>query len=195
MASSDADASLESIIARARRGDPGAVEALIEQYWPQAYRIAYSVVRDHQQAEDVAQEGCARVVAGLRSLRSHRAFASWARRIVVNTACSCVRTSWRQLPAVPLSSRLETPADDSGTERLNFEATTDRLQPIYRVPLVLHYVHGYSSAEIGKMLDLPAATVRSRLKVARDRLRQHLLEEEQHVTAKVRLPIARKGAH
>lgn len=191
MSPSDKNPSL-AIVGRARRGDPDAVQALIEQYWPEAYRIAYSVVRDHHQAEDAAQDGCARILAGLGSLRNPRAFVPWARRTVIRAACSCIRATWRQLPAVPLSDRLEGAA--AAAPDLDLEVRIGQLQSIYRVPLVLRYGHGYSSSEIGRMLDLPAATVRSRLKAARERLRRTLTEEESMPTH-VRLPIARKGAH
>lgn len=163
---------------QAREGDAAAMRALLASFWPNAYRIAYSVVQRHHLAEDAAQEASARILTSLGSLRSDEAFAAWARRIVVNEACQVLRGTWRELPGVPLTERMqiEVPSEDGMT----LDEALASLAEAYRVPLVLRYYHGLSSSEIGAALGLPAGTVRSRLMEARSRLRGVLATEGPH---------------
>lgn len=60
-----------TLITAARHGDRGALDALLEAMWPDAYRVAYGVVQDGPLAEDAAQEACATVFNAICSFTGH----------------------------------------------------------------------------------------------------------------------------
>ncbi|MGC1757967.1 MAG: sigma-70 family RNA polymerase sigma factor, partial [Candidatus Cybelea sp.] len=71
-----------------REASDAEVASFIQAIWPQAYRVAFSVLRDHGLAEDAAQEACAIILDAMPKLRAPQAFNVWLYRIVVRTALS-----------------------------------------------------------------------------------------------------------
>ncbi len=71
----------QNLVDESRAGSVDALERLLESVWPDAYRIAYSIVRDSAAAEDAAQESCAAVYRSIATLRSAGAFRVWFYRV------------------------------------------------------------------------------------------------------------------
>src|ERR1700761_9641396 len=67
----------------ASRGDRASQEAVLEAAWPHAFRIAKSIVRNGDVAQDVAQEACATILRTWSTLRDPNAFPAWLYRLVV----------------------------------------------------------------------------------------------------------------
>ncbi len=166
------------LVQAARSGDRDRLHRLVEAVWPDALRIAMSVLHDRAMAEDAAQEACARLLVSVRSLRDARAFRTWFYRLVVNAAIQEARRRERPTPLAgdDMADR-DAEADERAPPALAPEDAVDlrravaALDPMYRLPLVLRYYDDLSSQEIGAILGLPAGTVRFRLSVARERLR------------------------
>ena len=76
---------------RLKRGEVGALEALVRRYHTRAGRAAYLIVRDHALAEDVAQDAFVRAYKGIGRFDSGRPFGPWFMRIVVNEAVGAAR--------------------------------------------------------------------------------------------------------
>jgi RNA polymerase sigma-70 factor, ECF subfamily len=167
------------LVQAAQSGDTDRLHRLVETIWPDAFRIAMSVLHDRALAEDAAQEACARVLVSLRDLRDAHAFRTWFYRLVVNAAIQETRRRDRPPPVVAEADEDRDAAepDERAPPALPLEDAVDLrravadLDPIYRVPLVLRYYDDLSSREIGAILGLPAGTVRFRLSVARERLK------------------------
>jgi RNA polymerase sigma-70 factor, ECF subfamily len=164
-----------SLVRRAQRGSPDAVEALVRRHWDGAHRAAFLIVRDPAAAEDIAQEALLAAVRAIDSFDRRRPFAPWLHRIVVNRALDWLRAGRRRPelsvalpPEPPVANRPATTADSDVSGDLATEL--DRLDPDSRVIVVLRHVLDYRSSEIGAMLNLPAATVRTRLRRALERL-------------------------
>ena len=79
------------LIARCQAGDLDAFEPLVEKYRQRAWRLAYQVVRDREEAWDVAQEAFVRAYQSLPEFRGQSAFYTWLFRIVVNLATDRLR--------------------------------------------------------------------------------------------------------
>lgn len=169
-----------ALVEAARRGGTAELHALVEEVWPDALRIAWTVSHDRAVAEDSAQEACARLLVSLHDLRDARAFRPWFFRLVVNTARQEARRR-RSTPLLPATGRggeEDAAAEPSldRAERLDLGRAVAALDPLYRLPLVLRYYHDLTSQEIGKVLGLAPGTVRYRLSVARARLRAVLTD-------------------
>jgi RNA polymerase sigma-70 factor (ECF subfamily) len=168
------------LIKQARAGSAHAVESLVRRHWDGAHRAAYLIVHDATAAEDIAQEAMLAAVRAIDSFDRRRPFRPWLHRIVVNRSLDWVRASARR-PEV--SSEVTAPPAEGAAdahERLSDEVMTAlaELEPADRALVVLRHLLGYRASELARMLDMPAATVRTRLARALARMRAHLEAEE-----------------
>src|SRR5919202_6467132 len=86
----------QSLIARAQRGDLQAYDALVRQYEQLAFRAAYLVTRDEQEAADAAQDAFLRAYRALGSFKLGQPFRPWLMRIVTNLALNRVEAAQRR---------------------------------------------------------------------------------------------------
>jgi RNA polymerase sigma-70 factor (ECF subfamily) len=150
------------------------VDQAILTLWPTAYRIARLILRDEDAAQDVAQDSCMRALQQRTQLRNPNAIAPWFRVLVSNLALTHKRQAARRAHReIDLPDDLPLIAPEPSA-CLDLAHAIARLSDDTRLPLVLHYYAGFSSAEIGKRLKIPAATVRYRLAAARTMLRPQL---------------------
>lgn len=107
-----------------------------------------------------------------------RPFRPWLHRIVVNRSLDWMRARARR-PEVSTDLADQTAASAPGSDALSDELmlALGQLDPDQRALIVMRHLLGYRSAELARMLDLPAGTVRTRLARALTRLRE-LLETE-----------------
>ena len=143
-----------------------------------AFRVAFSVLRHRQDAEDVAQEAFARAHAKFRQLRDRQRFRSWLVRMVWRMALDRRRADRRRTARelehgrlAPASS-VEAAASDERAAIL-WEAI-DALPEKLRQAIVLASIEGHDVAEVASLLDVPVGTVKSRLFLARQRLKEEL---------------------
>lgn len=167
----DSDARL---VRRAKRGSGDAIEALIRRHWRTAYRSALLIVHDASAAEDIAQESMLAAVRSLDRFDWWRPMAPWLHRIVVNNSLDHLRASRRR--AELGTETFERASGGDGRigldQRSSAVATAlSRLEPTDRAIVVLRHLLDYRSAEIGELLEMPAATVRTRLRRAMAQLR------------------------
>lgn len=154
-----------NLIEAARSGDTRNVEALIEEIWPDAYRLARAILSETHAAQDVAQDACVIVYRTIGSLRSVEAFRVWFYRIVVREASEYKRRS----ASLPLPDSGVYDADRSSA--IDLWQALDALPASLREVVVLHYFEDLTSREIATILRVPDSTVRFRLMVARRKLR------------------------
>lgn len=147
-------------------------EDLIERVWPDAYRIAYSVLLDRSEAEDVAQEACARLLDTLHTLKNEAAFSAWFYRLVVNESYGVLRGRPRQGNLDLFEKTLDPP--EASVDHLDLRDALERLPVSQRLPVVLHYYYGFSDSETAVILATSYAAVRVRLFSARRTLRKIL---------------------
>jgi RNA polymerase sigma-70 factor (ECF subfamily) len=147
---------------------------LVDSCWPEAYRIAFSILRNHADAEDAAQEACAQLHFTLPTLRDERAFKCWFYRVVVRKAYDISRRARRRADSEPNEN---TQAEDHVDESLDLARALNRLGPNQRITIILKYYYGFSDAETARILGTTHAAIRVRLFAARKSLRR-LLEPE-----------------
>ncbi|MBC7288937.1 MAG: sigma-70 family RNA polymerase sigma factor [Armatimonadetes bacterium] len=156
-------------VRRVLAGDAEAYAELVERHRHWAVNLAYHLIGDAEEAEDVAQEAFVIAYSKLHQLRSSGAFGPWLRRILVNLASRRRRR---------LSRRSAAEIDPTGVgEATNSTAVAVhavlRLMPDHlAVVLVLRELHSLSYREIAETLSIPVGTVRSRLHAAREMFRR-----------------------
>lgn len=172
---------MRDTIIRLRQGDSGAFRFLFDAYADKALRFASAYVRNSDHAKDIVQESFIRVYRNIGSFDMGKEFEPWFYRILTN---ECLRHLGKGKTAeVPLES-IENHKDYAVTSELDFEEAgtltgiIGSLEDMYRIPLLLMYLEGFTENEIAKILDLNVNTVKSRLYKTRRWLREALAREE-----------------
>lgn len=153
------------------------LERLITVIWPEAYRIAFSIIRDAGLAEDAAQEACATIARSLPTLKQPEVFPAWSYKIIVNRALTAARRRPITQPLDVLADRA-TLVDQS--ESLDLQKALADLPYVQRAAVVLHYYVGLNSSEIAAATNVGSSTVRFHLMVARRALRKALSATDTH---------------
>jgi RNA polymerase sigma-70 factor, ECF subfamily len=157
------------------------VEALVHEHARMVFKIAYSVLRHHADAEDVAQEVFLRVLRHGRALDRVRNQKAWIAKIAWRTAVD--RTKRRAQPQEDVESAIESlrgdsvAMDDALAERQRMELLRTMIATLprdLREPLLLSTVQEMSNSDIAEVLATPEASVRTRMARARTMLRQKL---------------------
>jgi RNA polymerase sigma-70 factor, ECF subfamily len=180
--------STEALVKRCQRGDRLAIETLIHRYQNYVYRLCFLVMRNEQDAEDMTQETFIRAFRALPKfeVREGKNFEGWLYRIAVNACRSRMRRRWYQvLPwPDPAPQMVSEPGEQPDRVLMEGEARQEMLSAIdslgekHRLVVILRYYSGLSNEEIAEVLSIPSGTVRSRLHVARKRLKKLLKEQE-----------------
>lgn len=166
----------EADVRAARGGDPAALDRVLRTFWARAFRIAVGIVHDSAIAEDAAQDALVLVATRLDRLRDPAAFPAWSGRVAVNAAKAALR---RTRPERFRAEAAPEPAfEDAAAARIDVLRALNVLPLWLRVPLVLRYVDGLSSREIGAALGAPAATIRFRLALGRRRFAALLRDDQ-----------------
>ncbi|HBG00297.1 MAG TPA: hypothetical protein DDW87_01810 [Firmicutes bacterium] len=172
------DVTEQELMKRAKEGQQDALEQIFRYHIDSAIRLAYLITRNWATAEDAVQEAFLQVFRSLASFQDDRPFKPWFTKIVVNKA---KRTKDRldrgylpydmeEVNPHRIYSPEEHALDKEGVDAL-FQAINE-LDDIHRLPLLLKYVSGLTEAEIAETLGIPASRVKSRLYVARQRLKK-----------------------
>jgi RNA polymerase sigma factor (sigma-70 family) len=168
-AASDAE-----LVARCRKGDQAAWEALVDRYARYVHAIVARVYRlEPRDAEDVFQEVFVRVFERLDTLRDGGALRPWIAQTARNCAVDALRRSGRELAMDDLPEET-----DEGLERLDealeVRAALGRLSPDCHEILDRFFCRDESYRTIGAELALPAGTIASRIARCLSRLRDEL---------------------
>ena len=134
------------------------------------YRVAATQLRQRADQEDAVQEALRRAWEKRHKLRQERYMQTWVIRILLNECHRMQRRMARTVPTVEITAVHR----DEGCE---LKDVLCQVEERYRMPVLLHYIEGYSVAEIAAMLRIPQGTVKSRLARGRKALKE-LLDEE-----------------
>lgn len=137
------------------------------------YRVSRSILWDDMDCADAVQQAVFKAWVNRRRLRDPEKFRSWLTRILINECRNLQRARLRQKNAVAAAEN----AVRTGGARPEAEALADAIRALpeeYRMPILLHYMEGYSVREIAEILRLPAKRVTDRLYRARRKLEEAL---------------------
>ncbi len=180
------------LIKRAQQGDTQSFEKLVCLHDRRVLQLAYSMMGNRQDAQDIYQEAFMRAFVKIASFRFESEFGTWLGRIVINLSIN--RRRQRRLRRLFFvtgsSSGLSVPSDeieypspsDYRTDRAamaketqqHIELALNALPDLQRAVFTLKHVHGYKISEISAMLDKAEGTVKNSLFRAAQKLRVQL---------------------
>ncbi|MBO5054932.1 MAG: sigma-70 family RNA polymerase sigma factor [Eubacterium sp.] len=142
------------------------------------FRLAYSIVLNKEDAEDVVSESILKAYSHLYELRNTKKMKAWLFQILVNESKTCLRKR-KRIELVDDFSKFENRVSesDNGTSSDLLEYIY-QLEDIYKEIIILYYFEQFHIREIAKILNLSEGTVKSRLFRARAELKKFL--EENH---------------
>lgn len=181
------------LVARARTGDERAFKALLEKYQRPVFTICLRMVRNRDEATDLAQESFIKVFASLDRYNPAFAFSSWLFKITSNLCIDHLRK--RRIHTLAMDEPVESekgeftrqyespdPTPDetfSRNEKMQkLDAGIAALPEHYRIMLVLRHQEDMSYEEIAESLSIPLGTVKARIHRAREMLRAILEESD-----------------
>ena len=182
----------QELVARARKGDETAFEALVTENETRIYNLCLRLAGNREDAAELTQEAFLNAWRGLGRFQGESSFSTWLYRLATNACIDFLRKEKRRqslsmtvsLDDEEEARQVELPderyAPEGALERAEARRAVaeglERLTLEHRQVLVMREIHGLSYAEIGQVLGLEEGTVKSRIARARGALRKVLTE-------------------
>ncbi|MFJ5771202.1 RNA polymerase sigma factor [Psychrobacillus sp. NPDC093180] len=165
----------EDILKEIKKGNRDAFRHLYDEYAGYAIRTAKAITRNDELAKDAVQEAFIRVYRNISSYDSTLSFGAWFYRILVNE-CNRLLSKEKKTVAIDTSLMEGNPQLTEHSEEgvSDLYGIIQHLADLYRIPLLLKYIKGFSEKEIADILNLNHNTVKSRLFNGRNLLREQL---------------------
>jgi RNA polymerase sigma-70 factor, ECF subfamily len=168
-----------ALVERVRRGEPAAFDALVTRYMRRAFGVAYRLLGNREDAEDLVQETFMTVLRRIDTFQRGRAFSPWFYRILVNRGLNARKArALRTAADLPDDAAAGGASPERMAERAELQgrlrAALDGLPERQRVIVELFELEGFGGAEIAEILEISDGTVRWHLHEARRTLRQAL---------------------
>jgi RNA polymerase sigma-70 factor (ECF subfamily) len=169
------------LVERAQVGDREAYGELVERFQGSVYAMALARVRDPLEAQELAQDVFVHAMKKLPQLRDPRCFAGWLRQITARMAINRLTRRGVLFGADP--EMLEAVADKFRTAEEHvavgeavgqLKVGLARLKTLDRLTLEAFYLRGRSLKQMAREFEVPTGTIKRRLHVARQRLREEL---------------------
>jgi len=195
----DVTASDQDLLTSLHRGEARALEVLVKRHGGKIYRLAFGVIRNHGDAEEVRQDVLLTLARRAASFEGRSALASWIYRITINAALNKRRGRRREielsfgdlLPTLEAAGHRNggrtflradwspSPEEEllAGERRRMLEQVIDALPEHNRTVLVLRDIEGRSTESVAELLNASVPSVKSRLHRARIALREQLTRD------------------
>ncbi len=171
------------VVRRCLAGGRDSYGLIVDRYGSRIFNLAFAMLGDRHEAEDLAQEVFVRAYRGLRGFKRRAKFSSWLYRIALNLCRDRLKAMSRRARGAE-EGCLE--SFGGGPREQAFGATVERelsekmlqaigrLPPLYRECFVLRHLHGKGYDEVAAITGAAADTVRVRAYRAREMLREAL---------------------
>lgn len=167
------------LIQSIKNGEPRAYAILVDRYKDLVYTLAYRMVRNREEAEEVAQDSFVKVYKSLDKFKGDSKFSTWIYRIAYNTSLDRIKKNKKHYNDVPINdytyNQLDT-IDNALENMISAEKSKMIKDCIQKLPeesgvlLTLFYFDELSLEEISKIVNIEANTVKVKLFRARKKL-------------------------
>ncbi len=147
------------------------IEEKIRKYSNMVYRVAYTILKNEDDCQDIYQETFFKFYENIKKLKSEEHEKAWLIRVTINNCNMLLR---KRKYVEELDENIERTEEEKDNEILKF---VNKLSEKYRLVIFLFYFEGYKISEISKILRESEGTIKSRLSRARDNLEEMIKEE------------------
>lgn len=165
---------IDNLVSSAKNGSAEAFGELYEIYSKDMFRFAHYYLGSYAVAEDCVSECVCLAFQKIGSLRKSSSFKSWLFKILHNCCNSAMREKILSTGNVEYTSLTNLASGEDMGEKLSLKEALAALSGEEREIVILHYCHGYTSKEIGEILEMNDATVRSKIMRSGEKMRKFL---------------------
>lgn len=162
------------LVKRAKSGDEEAFIRLMESQSDCIYKMAKTILKNEDDVADAMAETVLVCWEKLSTLKENRYVKTWMIRILMNKCYDLLRKKELLLTEDTVS---EADAREDGYGMAEWEQVLQGLDEKYRLVMLLYYVDGFKIREVSEILDIPAATVKTRLVRGRKQLADEMKME------------------
>jgi len=172
----------EDIVARARRGDMRAHEAIYREFGAPVYSLLARMTGSRATADDLLQDTFIEVMRSIDRFRGDASLATWIRKIAVSKCLMHMRSAWSNRATLFRDLGEDHPAVQPSVAggqalaqvHIDLESALARLSDTSRIVVILHDIEGYTHAEIAAQMGKTVSFSKSQLARAHRRLREAL---------------------
>lgn len=157
--------------------DSDAYGILVGRYQARVLGYLRRLARDRVWADDLAQDTFVHAWSKLASFKGDGSFEGWLLRVAYSIFLQAYRKRKNRREDTLNAGECERASAASPDDGLDLDRVLAKLEPDVRTMLLLIHAYGYTYAEVGRVVDLPAGTVKSHVSRAKTRLRQQLNAE------------------
>jgi RNA polymerase sigma-70 factor (ECF subfamily) len=174
------------LVQKALAGDLDAFGELVNKYQSAVYGLAFHLVGNFADAQDLAQEAFIKAFQNLSQLKDYTKFAHWLKQITANTCHCWLRQRQREISRLGFLYEIDEQSEGGhiatpdeiveSKERIQMvRQAMNTLSENNRIVLTLFYMDGLSYGDISEFLGLPVSTIKSRLHHARKKLKEKMI--------------------
>ena len=155
-------------------------------YYKAMYNVAFRILRDEFEAEDIMQEAFLTAFTKLDTFKAEVTFGAWLKRIVINKSLTQLKKNSRyeevKMDVIPNYEIVEEKVDYSSLKASSVVDKINSLKQNYQLILTLNLIEGYDYEEISEIMGYTNENVRTTISRAKKKLKQVLLEETTNTT-------------
>ncbi|MEM1485598.1 RNA polymerase sigma factor [Oscillospiraceae bacterium PP1C4] len=174
---------IQKFVKQTKCGDTQAFTRLYELTYQRVYFLAYSILENQHDAQDVVQETYIKVLSNIHSLENDRLFIAWLNKIAYSIS---IRAASKNKPILLEEEQLHLILDDREESNIISKAIAeekakilseiiDELATPLKTTVILKYYEGLKIKQIAEIMDCPEGTVKSRLKTAKKLLKSKII--------------------
>tara|TARA_R110002074_G_scaffold40494_1_gene108363 strand:- start:3802 stop:4299 length:498 start_codon:yes stop_codon:yes gene_type:complete len=155
-------------------------------YYKAMYNVAFRILRDEFEAEDIMQEAFLTAFTKLDTFKAEVTFGAWLKRIVINKSLTQLKKNNRyeevKMDVIPNYEIVEEKVDYSSLKASSVVDKINSLKQNYQLILTLNLIEGYDYEEISEIMGYTNENVRTTISRAKKKLKQVLLEDTTNTT-------------
>jgi RNA polymerase sigma-70 factor (ECF subfamily) len=165
----------EQIVVAAIQGDKLALQQLLKQEKDKLYRMAYTYVKNEEDALEVFQQTVLKAIESIHQLKEPMYFSTWLTRICINSAITMLKKKKKLVMMDAVVERLvDNELSEDIAQRLDVADALSKLPEKYKTTLLLRFYQDFSVKQIAHILDCPEGTVKSNIHRGLSILKQNL---------------------
>ena len=165
----------EQIVVAAIRGDKLSLQQLLKQEKDKLYRMAYTYVKNEEDALEVFQQTVLKAIESIHQLKEPMYFSTWLTRICINSAITMLKKKKKLVMMDAVVERLvDNELSEDLAQRLDVADALSKLPEKYKTTLLLRFYQDFSVKQIAHILDCPEGTVKSNIHRGLSILKQNL---------------------
>lgn len=172
----------KELLEKAKNGDKEAIAFLYENTKDIAYKKAYSILKNHHDAEDIAEDTFVKTLEKIDTIKKPNEFTSWISKVAENKAKDLIKKSKPTYMGENFEYSTDDPNSDQSALPENvaesnenidlYKQLISKLSDNQRTALVLNRIEGRTFKEIAEMLCCSESTVKSRVRLGEDKLKK-----------------------